>query len=48
MYEGLRTNLPREIMGYSTLPFVPGFPGSQDPRQFPGHTEVGRYILSIQ
>lgn len=42
MYHGLRTNLPREIMGFSELPFLPGcFPGSSDPRQFPGHQEVG-------
>lgn len=44
MYKGLRTNLPRELMGYSDFPFHPSFMGegvSIDPRRFCGHDEVG-------
>jgi len=39
----LRTNLPREIMGYTDVPFTPTFMGaaSRDPRRYPGHAEVG-------
>lgn len=44
MYAGLRTNLPREVMGYADFPFDAAYPGSQDPRQFPSHAEVQRYI----
>ena len=44
MYAGLRTNLPREVMGYADFPFDRAVPGSQDPRQFPSHSEVQLYI----
>jgi hypothetical protein len=42
MYRDLRTNLPREIMGYTDVPFTPAFMGtaSRDPRRYPGHSEV--------
>lgn len=39
----LRTNLPREIMGYRALPFIPEALGkhySRDPRRFCSHEEV--------
>lgn len=49
MYVGLRTNLPRELMGFTDFPFTPstmeaaGTP-SVDPRRFPSHTEVLAYL----
>ncbi|KAK0586233.1 hypothetical protein LWI29_003219 [Acer saccharum] len=33
LYCSLRTNLPREVMGYTDYPFVPRNSGSEDPRQ---------------
>lgn len=42
MYAGLRTNLPREVMGYECFPFDAEFPGSRDRRQFCSHGEVQR------
>ncbi|KAI4311659.1 hypothetical protein MLD38_036538 [Melastoma candidum] len=45
MYSSLRTNLPREVMGFRDYPFVAtgqGFRG--DPRRFPGHEEVLGYL----
>jgi hypothetical protein len=38
----LRTNLPRELMGFSDLPFTPGMMGaaSSDARRFCSHREV--------
>lgn len=47
MYESLRTNLPREIMGLTDLHFGPGFPGSVDPRQYPSHREVLAFVRAI-
>ncbi|KAL4445839.1 hypothetical protein ABPG77_009038 [Micractinium sp. CCAP 211/92] len=44
MYRDLRTNLPREVMGFLDFPFDAAFPGSQDGRQFCGHAEVQRYL----
>lgn len=44
MYEGLRTNLPREVMGYSEFPFDTKFTGSNDPRRFCSHQEVLAYL----
>ncbi|CAG9463527.1 unnamed protein product [Pedinophyceae sp. YPF-701] len=46
MYQGLRTNLPRELMGYPDLPFHPMAMGdrSVDPRRFCGHSEVLAYL----
>ncbi|KAG2302685.1 hypothetical protein Bca52824_031336 [Brassica carinata] len=44
VYDSLRTNLPRECMGYRDFPFVirPGV--SRDPRRFPRHGEVLAYL----
>ncbi|KAM7257292.1 hypothetical protein ACFE04_013033 [Oxalis oulophora] len=42
LYDSLRTNLPREVMGFRDYPFVCR-PGS-DPRMFPGHKEVLDYL----
>ncbi|CAM0871207.1 unnamed protein product [Alopecurus aequalis] len=46
LYASLRTNLPRECMGFLDFPFVAGTMGSysEDPRRFPGHGEVLRYL----
>ncbi|EFJ25339.1 hypothetical protein SELMODRAFT_413950 [Selaginella moellendorffii] len=46
MYESLRTNLPREVMGFLDYPFVPR-PSSRDARRFPGHEEVLDYLESF-
>ncbi|CAA7033326.1 unnamed protein product [Microthlaspi erraticum] len=45
VYSSLRTNLPRECMGFSDFPFVPR-PGdeSRDPRRYPSHREVLMYL----
>ncbi|CAN6460757.1 unnamed protein product [Victoria cruziana] len=42
LYRSLRTNLPREVMGFLDYPFkeVPG----RDGRRFPGHEEVLAYL----
>lgn len=40
MYENLRTNIARHIMGVSYYPFDDQFHGSQDPRCFPSRAEV--------
>ncbi|KAG0606057.1 hypothetical protein M758_9G109900 [Ceratodon purpureus] len=42
MYASLRTNLPREIMGYTDFPFLPK--EGRDGRRFPGHAEVAAYL----
>lgn len=41
-YADLRTNLPREIMGFSDLPCIPECMGgrSRDSRRYPGSAEV--------
>jgi cation diffusion facilitator CzcD-associated flavoprotein CzcO len=44
MYASLRTNLPRELMGYRCFPFDTLFSGSGDARRFCGHEEVQRYL----
>jgi cation diffusion facilitator CzcD-associated flavoprotein CzcO len=45
LYASLRTNLPRESMGFLDFPFVASAAtGSADPRRFPGHEEVLRYL----
>ncbi|EFJ23363.1 hypothetical protein SELMODRAFT_175034 [Selaginella moellendorffii] len=46
MYESLRTNLPREVMGFLDYPFVPRR-SSRDARRFPGHEEVLDYRESF-
>ncbi|GAX79854.1 hypothetical protein CEUSTIGMA_g7294.t1 [Chlamydomonas eustigma] len=46
MYRHLRTNLPRELMGFSDFPFIPELLGSRsvDARRFCSHTEVLNYL----
>ncbi|OVA15147.1 Flavin monooxygenase FMO [Macleaya cordata] len=49
LYESLRTNLPREIMGFRDYPFVSlveedGIKKQRDPRRYPGHKEVLNYL----
>eukprot|EP00798_Chlamydomonas_sp_ICE-L_P014527 gene14527-20558_t len=46
MYRNLRTNLPREIMGYTDFPFIPEMMGtwSKDGRRYCGHEEVRAYL----
>ncbi|GJN20072.1 hypothetical protein PR202_gb07399 [Eleusine coracana subsp. coracana] len=45
LYASLRTNLPREVMGFLDFPFVASAAtSSADPRRFPGHEEVLRYL----
>uniref|UniRef100_A0ACD5UPS2 Uncharacterized protein n=1 Tax=Avena sativa TaxID=4498 RepID=A0ACD5UPS2_AVESA len=44
LYASLRTNLPREIMGFLDFPFVAVEDADSDPRRFPGHAEVLRYL----
>ncbi|PKU85415.1 Flavin-containing monooxygenase FMO GS-OX3 [Dendrobium catenatum] len=43
LYDSLRTNLPRESMGFFDYPFV-AVPGEEDCRRFAGHREVLRYL----
>ncbi|KAF8697878.1 hypothetical protein HU200_035371 [Digitaria exilis] len=47
LYASLRTNLPRETMGFLDFPFSAAVPGSADPRRFPGHEEVLRYLQAF-
>lgn len=42
MYRSLRVNLPRRLMGFLDYPFSQKDGG--DPREFPGHEEVLRYL----
>ena len=44
MYASLRTNLPREVMGYPSFPFTKVFAG--DDRRFCGHGEVRAYLAA--
>ena len=44
MYRSLRTNLPREVMGYESFPFTRVFAG--DDRRFCGHAEVRAYLAA--
>ncbi|XP_050376654.1 flavin-containing monooxygenase FMO GS-OX-like 4 [Argentina anserina] len=45
MYQSLRTNLPREVMGFRDFPFVVKEGDEErDPRTFPGHREVLMYL----
>uniref|UniRef100_A0ACD5TT74 Uncharacterized protein n=1 Tax=Avena sativa TaxID=4498 RepID=A0ACD5TT74_AVESA len=43
LYASLRTNIPRECMGFFDFPFV-AVEGAGDPRRYPGHEEVLRYL----
>ncbi|XP_039166888.1 flavin-containing monooxygenase FMO GS-OX-like 1 [Eucalyptus grandis] len=42
MHRSLRVNLPRQLMGFSDYPFLKK--GWGDPRSFPGHEEVLRFL----
>ncbi|TYG77496.1 hypothetical protein ES288_D03G199800v1 [Gossypium darwinii] len=44
LYSSLRTNLPREVMGYIDFPFVTRPGENRDPRRYPGHREVLLYL----
>ncbi|KAH6771807.1 Flavin-binding monooxygenase family protein [Perilla frutescens var. hirtella] len=44
VYASLRTNLPREVMGFRVYPFVASGKSERDPRRFPGHEEVLEYL----
>ncbi|XP_030468483.1 flavin-containing monooxygenase FMO GS-OX-like 3 isoform X2 [Syzygium oleosum] len=44
MYKSLRVNLPRPIMGFSDYPLEVKHGIGDDPRQFPGHKEVLRFL----
>nr|QWJ73361.1 aliphatic glucosinolate S-oxygenase 2-1 [Isatis tinctoria] len=45
VYESLRTNLPRESMGFMDFPFVPRVDDmSRDSRRYPSHKEVLAYL----
>lgn len=44
LYASLRTNLPREVMGFREYPFVAKNGAHRDPRRFPGHGEVLEYL----
>ncbi|KAA8521868.1 hypothetical protein F0562_012510 [Nyssa sinensis] len=44
LYASLRTNLPREVMGFREYPFVATNKTQRDPRRFPGHREVLEYL----
>lgn len=42
LYHSLRTNLPRQLMGFPDYPFLTRV--SRDPRTFPGHDEVLHFL----
>ena len=42
MYKSLRTNLPREVMSFSDLPFGPEF----SELRYPSHTAVQDYLMA--
>ena len=44
MYAALRTNLPRELMAFTDLPFAASAPLAGDARRYPGHREVLAYL----
>ncbi|CAI9093770.1 OLC1v1029335C1 [Oldenlandia corymbosa var. corymbosa] len=44
LYASLRTNLPREVMGYRVFPFVAKKGADRDQRRFPCHSEVLEYL----
>lgn len=45
LYDSLRTNLPREVMGFRDFPFVAREEDkNRDSRRFPGHSEVLEYL----
>ncbi|GAB4834222.1 hypothetical protein Ancab_032487 [Ancistrocladus abbreviatus] len=44
LYDSLRTNLPRQVMGFRDYPFTTTARPHRDSRRFPGHQEVLRYL----
>ncbi|KAJ6712289.1 DIMETHYLANILINE MONOOXYGENASE [Salix purpurea] len=44
LYRSLRTNLPREVMGFKDYPFIAKNDKKRDQRRFPGHQEVLLYL----
>ncbi|XP_021635477.2 flavin-containing monooxygenase FMO GS-OX-like 4 isoform X2 [Hevea brasiliensis] len=44
LYSSLRTNLPREVMGFRDYPFIAKTDKTRDPRRYPGHREVLFYL----
>ncbi|XP_043810291.1 flavin-containing monooxygenase FMO GS-OX-like 4 isoform X2 [Manihot esculenta] len=44
LYSSLRTNLPREVMGFRDYPFISIADKTRDSRRFPGHREVLFYL----
>ncbi|XP_011650414.2 flavin-containing monooxygenase FMO GS-OX-like 3 [Cucumis sativus] len=44
LFKSLRTNIPRELMGVRDFPFVPREGEDRDPRRFPSHQEVRKYL----
>ncbi|GLT34086.1 hypothetical protein SLA2020_086290 [Shorea laevis] len=44
LYSSLRTNLPRECMGFRDYPFIVRQDEERDPRRFPGHRELLMYL----
>ena len=44
LYHSLRTNLPRESMGFMDYPFLAKDDPDRDPRWYPGHREVMMYL----
>ena len=45
LYKALRTNLPRQLMGFLDYPFAKRQNG--DPRTFPGHEEVLWFLTKV-
>ncbi|KAL6004948.1 Flavin-containing monooxygenase FMO GS-OX5, partial [Asimina triloba] len=44
LYDSLRTNLPRQVMGFRDYPFVARDREGRDSRRYPGHREVLLYL----
>ncbi|CAL0314299.1 unnamed protein product [Lupinus luteus] len=44
LYDSLRTNLPRECMGFRDYPFIKRDEKGRDSRRFPSHREVLMYL----
>ncbi|XVE65041.1 hypothetical protein DITRI_Ditri07aG0150200 [Diplodiscus trichospermus] len=44
LYSSLRTNLPRQVMGFRDFPFVALHGENRDPRRYPCHGEVLMYL----
>ncbi|XP_074307207.1 flavin-containing monooxygenase FMO GS-OX-like 3 [Silene latifolia] len=44
LYKSLRTNIPRELLGFRDFPFVDSGLPDRDPRRFPKHEEVLKYL----